>query len=81
MPIALLRGQIYIVHEHSGYNAYFKGLPGIFFFKTKEEALEIYHELIKKSDEYLLELMIENKKIAPKYFDGIDYYSNIMCKV
>lgn len=81
MPIALVRGQIYIVHEHLGYSSYFKGLPGVFFFKTNQEALEIYYKLLKESDEYLLDLMRANIEHAPKYFDGIAFYSNIMLRI
>ena len=81
MPISLYRGQIYITHEHGLYSQYFKDTKGVFFFKNKQEALEIYKFLLTRNEDDLRELRISNATHAKKIFDSISIYNNALKQV
>ena len=81
MPISLYRGQIYITHEHGLYNEYFKEAKGVFMFKTKQEALDIYKFLLSRSNDELKALRKINADVAKNIFDSISIYNNAIKQV
>lgn len=76
LPIALASGQIYICHYHKGYEDIFKNTDFVYFFKTRQEAIDIVNYLLSLSKEQLYEKSMHAKEWADKNLSPTIIWNN-----
>lgn len=81
LPIAMLSG-IPVIHNYQeGFDKLFNNCKNITFFTTIDDLLKKMEDMLKKSDEELLEIGLALNKYALKYFTSnfvFEYMVNVM---
>ena len=81
LPIALSLGQIYICHLHEGYEELFKNTDFIYFYKNKDEAIDILNYLKSLNNEQLYQKSVNAKKWANDNFSPLVVWGNFYERV